>query len=47
MIPRIREAVPHAELTVLSGPPAVGHFPQVEAPEVVGPLLTEWLADSL
>ncbi|MFJ2395556.1 alpha/beta fold hydrolase [Streptomyces sp. NPDC087843] len=47
VIPRIREAVPHAELTVLSGPPAVGHFPQVEAPEVVGPLLTEWLADSL
>ncbi|MER7679039.1 alpha/beta hydrolase [Streptomyces sp. NPDC096934] len=43
VVPRIRETVPHGELTVLSGPPAVGHFPQVEAPEVVGPLLTGWL----
>ncbi|MER5407501.1 hypothetical protein [Streptomyces sp. NPDC002769] len=47
MIPRIRETVPHAELTVLSGPPEVGHFPQAETPEVVGPLLTEWLDDTL
>ncbi|MFF3559168.1 alpha/beta fold hydrolase [Streptomyces sp. NPDC002574] len=43
VIPRIREVVPHAALTVLDKAPAVGHFPQVEAPEVVGPLL----ADSL
>ncbi|MET9122225.1 alpha/beta hydrolase [Streptomyces sp. NPDC004528] len=44
VIPRIREAVPHATLTVLDGQPAVGHFPQVEAPEIVGPLLADFFS---
>ncbi|MEU6401514.1 alpha/beta fold hydrolase [Streptomyces sp. NPDC046985] len=43
VIPRIRETVPDAKVTVLSGPPAIGHFPQVEAPDMVGPLLSGWL----
>lgn len=46
VIPRIRETVPQAELTVLDGDPAVGHFPQVEAPELVGPLLAAWLSEN-
>ncbi|MFB7291627.1 alpha/beta fold hydrolase [Actinacidiphila glaucinigra] len=44
VLPRIREVVPQAKLTVLDEVPAVGHFPQVEAPELVGPLLVRRLA---
>jgi pimeloyl-ACP methyl ester carboxylesterase len=36
---RIAERLPHASLHVLSGPPPVGHYPQVEAPELVAPIL--------
>jgi pimeloyl-ACP methyl ester carboxylesterase len=36
---RIAERLPRAALHVLDGPPPVGHYPQVEAPELVGPLL--------
>jgi pimeloyl-ACP methyl ester carboxylesterase len=36
---RIAERLPHASLHVLDEPPPVGHYPQVEAPELVGPLL--------
>ncbi len=39
VLPRIREVVPAASITVLGGPDPVGHYPQVEAPEIVGPLL--------
>jgi hypothetical protein len=46
VIPRIREVVAHAKLTVLDEPPAVGHFPQVEAPELVGPFLSRRLGDT-
>jgi pimeloyl-ACP methyl ester carboxylesterase len=38
---RIAERLPDAALHVLTGPPPVGHYPQVEAPELVGPLLVE------
>jgi pimeloyl-ACP methyl ester carboxylesterase len=48
VLPRIRETAPGAKVTVLDGvldqKPAVGHYPQVEAPELVGPLLAEFLA---
>ncbi|MFE0632234.1 alpha/beta fold hydrolase [Streptomyces sp. NPDC058864] len=46
VIPRIAEFVPRSRLTVLDDPPAVGHFPQVEAPELVVPLLAEWLGSA-
>ncbi|MFD8034457.1 alpha/beta fold hydrolase [Streptomyces sp. NPDC059717] len=46
VIPRIREAVPEARLAVLDQEPAVGHFPQVESPERVGPLLTGWIREN-
>lgn len=46
VIPRIREAVPHARLAVLDREPVVGHFPQVESPERVGPLLTGWIREN-
>jgi pimeloyl-ACP methyl ester carboxylesterase len=36
---RIAERLPHADLHVLDGPPPVGHYPQVEAPELVELLL--------
>jgi len=41
---RIAQRLPHAALHVLDDPPAVGHYPQVEAPELVGPLLVAALA---
>ncbi|MFF3945961.1 alpha/beta fold hydrolase [Streptomyces sp. NPDC001902] len=43
VIPRIAEFVPRSKLTVLDDAPAVGHFPQLEAPELVVPLLADWL----
>lgn len=39
VLPRIRQVVPDATVVVLDEQPAVGHYPQVEAPEIVGPLL--------
>lgn len=39
VLPRIREVAPAALVTVLDQAPVVGHYPQVEAPELVGPLL--------
>jgi pimeloyl-ACP methyl ester carboxylesterase len=43
VLPRIREVAPGAEVVVLDDPPAVGHYPQVEAPEIVGPLIAGFL----
>ena len=43
VLPRIRDKVPFASIDVLDNPPPVGHFPQVEAPELVGPLLVKHL----
>jgi pimeloyl-ACP methyl ester carboxylesterase len=43
VLPRIRDKAPSASITVLDNPPPVGHFPEVEAPELVGPLLVEHL----
>jgi pimeloyl-ACP methyl ester carboxylesterase len=43
VLPRIREKVRSARIAVLDTPPPVGHFPQVEAPELVAPLLVEHL----
>jgi pimeloyl-ACP methyl ester carboxylesterase len=43
VLPRIRDKVPSATISVLDGPPPVGHFPEVEAPELVGPLLVRHL----
>jgi len=44
VVPRIREVAPGAQVVVLDEPPAVGHYPQVEAPEVVGPLLAGFVS---
>ncbi|WP_338673508.1 alpha/beta hydrolase [Streptomyces sp. SCSIO 30461] len=33
VLARIRERMPHATVTELAGPPAAGHYPQVEAPD--------------
>jgi hypothetical protein len=41
VVPRLRERLPGATITVLDDPPPVGHYPQVEAPELVGPLLVQ------
>jgi len=43
VLPRIREKAPSASIHVLDDPPPVGHFPEVEAPELVGPLLVKHL----
>jgi pimeloyl-ACP methyl ester carboxylesterase len=43
VLPRIRDKVPFASINVLDNPPPVGHFPEVEAPELVGPLLVKHL----
>jgi pimeloyl-ACP methyl ester carboxylesterase len=43
VLPRIRDKAPSASINVLDGPPPVGHFPEVEAPELVGPLLIKHL----
>jgi pimeloyl-ACP methyl ester carboxylesterase len=43
VLPRIREKAQSASINVLDNPPPVGHFPQVEAPELVGPLLVKHL----
>ncbi|MFC9278404.1 alpha/beta fold hydrolase [Streptomyces collinus] len=46
VLPRIRERVPHATVTELAGPPAVGHYPQVEAPDAVSEALEGFLGTS-
>lgn len=43
VLPRIRQLAPEAAIVVLEEAPAVGHYPQTEAPELVGPLLVEQL----
>ncbi|MET9463791.1 alpha/beta hydrolase [Streptomyces sp. NPDC006544] len=44
VLPRIRERVPRAQVVELTGPPAVGHCPQLEDPEAVAAALTAFLA---
>jgi len=39
MIAGVRGIVPAAEYLILDTPPPVGHYPQVEAPEIVGPIM--------
>ncbi|MCW2854971.1 MAG: epoxide hydrolase [Marmoricola sp.] len=46
VLTRIREVAPGAAVTVLDGPDPVGHYPQVEAPELVGPLLVDALTST-
>ncbi len=41
VVGRLRERLPRARVEVLEG---VGHWPQLEAPELVGPLLAAFLA---
>jgi pimeloyl-ACP methyl ester carboxylesterase len=43
VLPRIREKAPSATINVLDNAPPVGHFPEVEAPELVAPLLIKHL----
>jgi len=43
VLPRIRDKAPSATINVLDNPPPVGHFPEVEAPELVAPLLIKHL----
>ncbi|GAA3117718.1 alpha/beta hydrolase [Streptomyces goshikiensis] len=42
--PWIRARLPRAEVVELAGPPAVGHYPQLEDPEAVSAALTGFLA---
>ncbi|MGW6689975.1 alpha/beta fold hydrolase [Streptomyces sp. NPDC054961] len=44
VLPRIRERVPRAQVVELAGPPAVGHYPQLEDPAAVAAALTGFLA---
>jgi pimeloyl-ACP methyl ester carboxylesterase len=46
VLPRIRDKAPLASIIVLDNPPPVGHFPQVEAPKLVGSLLVKHLQDA-
>ncbi|MFD9129140.1 alpha/beta fold hydrolase [Kitasatospora sp. NPDC059571] len=46
VLARIRERLPRAAITELGGPPAAGHYPQVEAPEEVAAALCAFLATS-
>ena len=43
VLARIRQRLPHATVTELTGPPPVGHYPQVEAPQEVAAALVEFL----
>jgi pimeloyl-ACP methyl ester carboxylesterase len=43
VIPRIRERLPRAQVTVLDEAPATGHYPQVENPEGVLAVLLPFL----
>ncbi len=44
VLPRLRERLPAAQFVVLDEPPATGHYPQVENPDVVGAALAGFLA---
>ncbi|MFF0632898.1 alpha/beta fold hydrolase [Nocardia sp. NPDC004151] len=44
VLPRLRERLPHATITVLDEPPATGHYPQLENPDAVAAALTEFLS---
>ncbi|MFJ5631497.1 alpha/beta fold hydrolase [Streptomyces goshikiensis] len=44
VLARIRARLPRAEVVELAGPPAVGHYPQLEDPEAVSAALTGFLA---
>ncbi|MBT2478832.1 alpha/beta fold hydrolase [Streptomyces sp. ISL-94] len=44
VLPRIRARMPRARVVGLAGAPAVGHYPQLEAPEAVAAALTGFLA---
>ena len=46
VLPRIRDKAPLASIVVLDNPPPIGHFPQVEAPKLVGSLLVKHLQDA-
>jgi pimeloyl-ACP methyl ester carboxylesterase len=46
VLPRIRELAPNAQVTVLDDGQPVGHYPQLEAPELVGPLLVDFLTSA-
>ncbi|MGW4569301.1 alpha/beta fold hydrolase [Streptomyces sp. NPDC004561] len=43
VLARIRERMPAASVTELAGPPPVGHYPQVEAPDEVAAALLAFL----
>ncbi|WP_369776997.1 alpha/beta fold hydrolase [Streptomyces sp. R33] len=44
VLARIRARMPQAEVVELAGPPAVGHYPQLEDPVAVAAALTSFLA---
>ncbi|MFE3791146.1 alpha/beta fold hydrolase [Streptomyces goshikiensis] len=44
VLARIRARLPRAEVVELAGPPAVGHYPQLEDPEAVSAALSGFLA---
>lgn len=44
VLDRLRRRIPTATVHELSGPPPVGHYPQVEAPEEVGRVLGAFLS---
>ncbi|MFI5639631.1 alpha/beta fold hydrolase [Streptomyces goshikiensis] len=44
VLARVRARLPRAEVVELAGPPAVGHYPQLEDPEAVSAALTGFLA---
>ncbi|MGW1055538.1 alpha/beta fold hydrolase [Streptomyces sp. NPDC002521] len=43
VLARIRQRMPSATVTELAGPPAVGHYPQVEAPDEIATHLVDFL----
>ncbi|EST19082.1 alpha/beta fold hydrolase [Streptomyces roseochromogenus] len=43
VLTRIRQRLPSATVAGLAGPPAVGHYPQVEAPDEVAAHLVRFL----
>ncbi|WP_234332178.1 alpha/beta fold hydrolase [Streptomyces sp. NRRL S-87] len=45
VLERLRVRMPRARIEELAGPPAVGHYPQVEDPASVAEALTGFLAD--
>ncbi|MCX5612732.1 alpha/beta hydrolase [Streptomyces sp. NBC_00047] len=44
VLARIRTRIPRASVVELAGPPAVGHYPQLEDPQVVASTLKSFLA---